>query len=192
MRTARGFTLLEMMIATVLSSVLLIGVLAVVANLGKSANAVGLGRSEDFAAVSGAEAVRAWEPLLRDDMAGAAAVDATKANELTLVGYGALDATSRRRVHRPVRVVYEIAELDGRRWLIRRQTALDVLTDQNVQRDLVCSGVTRFALARVAEAPGATTSPSGKGWSRWRLQVWMDGAEPVLDRTFAAQAAGGQ
>ncbi len=144
MSTARAFTLLELLVATALSTVLMIGVLAVVADLGAPEVAAGI--AEEAGAAGGDEALDAWVGLLREDLAHAHSIDASKANEVVLMGYGALDGRARERTHRPVLVLYKIERIDGRPWLIRRQAVLDVLTNQNVQRDLVCCGVTRFEL----------------------------------------------
>jgi prepilin-type N-terminal cleavage/methylation domain-containing protein len=143
MTGARAFTLLELLVATALSAILMVGVLAVVADLG--AAAVAAQEKADPAAPLGPQALEAWVRLLREDLRHARTVVADKEGELVLVGYGALDA-ARQRTHRPVRVLYRIEEVRGRPWVTRRQAALDCLTNQNVQRDLVCGGVTRFEL----------------------------------------------
>lgn len=141
MSNARAFTLLELLLATALTAVLMVGVLAVVANLGAPEAAAGH--------VPDRERNRALEAcldLLREDLAHAVAVDASQANALTLVGYAALDDRARERTHRPVRVRYGLERIDGRAWLVRRQDALDVKTNETVQRDLVCCGFTGFQL----------------------------------------------
>jgi hypothetical protein len=139
-----AFTLLEVLVATVLATLLMVGVLAVVADLGAS-GVVAPAKARPEAAL-GPEAADAWVRLLREDLNHASAVHAADENEMTLVGYAALDTPARERTHRPVRVLYRIQEVRGRRWIIRRQEALDVLTNENVQQDLVCCGVSRFEL----------------------------------------------
>ena len=187
MRNARAFTLLELLMATVLMSLLMVGVLAVVATLGKAEIASG-GQMHASVALP-AEAMDAMVNLLREDLSQAGDV-AVQANELTLTGYTALGGAARESTHRPAEVAYKLEDVDGRRWLIRRQAALDVLTNRNVQRDLVCCGVTRFCLTRVAgtdrgQEPAAGARRAGSGV--WRLQVWTDGREePTGDRVVAA------
>jgi hypothetical protein len=137
----RAFTLLELLLATALTALLMIGVLAVVADLGAPEAAAG--------PVPGREEARAFEAcldLLHEDLTHAVAVNASKANELTLVGYASLDGCGRERTHRPVRVRYTLEQIDGRSWLVRRQDALDVRTSENLQRDLVCCGFRGFQL----------------------------------------------
>lgn len=153
MTRPRAFTLLELLVATALSTVLMIGVLAVVADLGAPEVAAGI--RDEAGAGGAAEASDAWVRLLREDLAHAHSIDASKANEVALMGYGALDGRGRERTHRPVLVLYRIEMIDGRPWLIRRQAVLDVLTNQNVQRDLVCCGVTRFELVGVGGTAGS-------------------------------------
>ncbi len=141
MSDARAFTLLELLLATALTAVLMVGVLAVVADLGAPEAAAGPApdRERD-------RALEACLDLLHEDLSHAVAVDASKANEVTLVGYASLDGGARERSHRPVRVRYTLERIDGRSWLVRRQDALDVKTNETVHRDLVCCGFTGFQL----------------------------------------------
>ena len=75
---------------------------------------------------------------------------------------------------------YQVQDIGGQAWLVRRQTALDVLTNFNVQRELVCYGVRRFELVRSADAG-------------WRLRVWTaDRDEPSYDRIVTGQGGGAQ
>jgi hypothetical protein len=177
MNNPRGFTLVELLLATVLATILMIGVLAVITNLGARGIVADGGRSLE--GLSESQAEEACVRLLREDLDQAISADATKSNVLRLSGYGALDARGREWTHRPVNVVYAIEEIDGRPWLTRRQEAMDVLVQNNVQRDLVCS-VVRFELAKT---PPANKDAPGEGRRAWRLRLWTtDGAEPSFDR----------
>lgn len=173
--------------ATVLMSLLMVGVLAVVATLGKAEIAAGV-QAHATAALP-AEAMDALVNLLREDLSQAVDVE-SQANELAVTGYTALGGAARESTHRPARVSYGFEDVAGRRWLVRRQAAMDVLTTQNAQRDLVCSGVTRFHLTRLAGAarPQEQTAGSRRvGSGVWRLQVWTDGRDqPICDRVVAA------
>ena len=164
MSSRRGFTLLEMLLATVLSVMLMVGVLAVIASLGTAAGKAG-GQP-----VPAADAMDGWLRLLQEDLNLAVKVDTSRSNELTLIGYAALDGLGRERTHRPVRVLYRFEEVGGRRWLIRRQALLDVASNQNVQRDLVCNGVSRFELM---PAP-VESAQWGLKSTLWRLRMWTD------------------
>jgi hypothetical protein len=156
--TRRAFTLVEMLAATVLSALLMIGVLAVVRDLG-AYRAAGAAAADSGAALT-PEGSTSVEPdvlgvmakLLRSDLGHAIAVETCERNELALIGYSALHAPGRGLTHRPVRIEYELAEIDGRRWLLRKQESLDVATNRNVQRDLVCCGLAGFELVR--DLPG--------------------------------------
>jgi hypothetical protein len=48
--------------------------------------------------------------------------------------------------------------MDGEFWIVRRQEALDVLTNRNIQRDLVCRDVTKFELAPIGDLPAVWKS----------------------------------
>jgi len=154
-----AFTLVELLAATALTAILMVGVLAVVADLGVA----NLTSSSTAAKPSPeAGAMEALVRLLREDLVHATAVRIPRPNEVVLVGYAALDGNDRERTHRPVLVAYRLADLDGRRWLIRRQSALDVLSNQGIRYDLVCGNVTRFELVRSGGDSGAdaTSAPA--------------------------------
>jgi len=140
-----GFTLLELLLATVLTVMLMVGVLAVVTRLAAPAIAT---PADSTAGAHAADELNshALLRLLREDLNHARKVNVSFASTLSFVSFSALDGANRQRVHRPVRVSYSIETVGGRRWLVRRQAALDAKTNQNVQRDLVCSGVTEFEL----------------------------------------------
>jgi len=161
-----GFTLLELLLATVLATVLMVGVMAIVTDLGVS-------RSHARNPASGPNASRpaaeidqldAWARLLCEDIRHADDIDTSDKDLLAFTGYNALDPSCRRRSHRPVRVTYEFRDIDSRKWIVRRQTALDLLTNRNVQRDLVCCGVSRFELTPIpaAEKRPADNTPKAK------------------------------
>ncbi len=134
----RAFTLLELMLASALSALLMVGVLAVVADLGASGGIQQVQLGDDQ------QPLEACAAVIRDDLVHASKVYESATDELTLFGYGALDAAGRRRTHRPVLVQYRFERIGDRRWLVRRQASLDVLSNQNVQRDLVCAAVAKF------------------------------------------------
>jgi prepilin-type N-terminal cleavage/methylation domain-containing protein len=156
MRRRAAFTLLELMLATVVLSVLLIGVFAVVSNLGASA-AVAAGSKSGKPPLVEPAAIDAWVRVLRDDLSNAAEVELTPANTMTLLGYGALADDDRRRTLQPVKIVHSLQVVDGRTWLVRRQDDLDELTNQNTRRDLICSGLLRFQVVRTRGAEGGAT-----------------------------------
>lgn len=191
MTRRRGFTLLEMLLALMVSAMLMAGVLAVVTGLGARGVAAAGPNAEGEQM---AAAVDAWVRLLREDLANATAVAGLE-NELVLTGYVALAGAEAERTHRPVRAVYRIEDLAGRRWLVRRQALLDVLSNDNTRQDLLCRGVRRFEVvwipdvAAVATGKRAGQQPGGI----WRLRVWTDeGEAPAYDRVVAVESGGGE
>jgi len=145
-REQRGFTLIELMLAVALSSLLMIGVLAVITQLGAAAFKSNAESNTDTAVDALPDHVLDNAThLLRDDLDHATRVDASH-NRLVIESYHALEARRRERMHRPVRITYHVQQIAGNPWLVRTQRALDVMTNQNYQRDLVCRGITRFEL----------------------------------------------
>jgi prepilin-type N-terminal cleavage/methylation domain-containing protein len=164
-----GFTLVEMLLASVLLSLLMMGVFAVVVAVARPAGRVAevsprvSGGSGMMPTVAGAKTDSAQAPvplndgvvdalvrLLREDLKHASSISCDEGG-ITLVGHGAVDAAGRAPTHRPARIEYRIETIDDRHWLIRRQFALDLLTTQNIQRDLVCVGVTSVDLVAVGD-----------------------------------------
>jgi prepilin-type N-terminal cleavage/methylation domain-containing protein len=190
MTRLRAFTLVEMLAAIVLSGLLMVGVLSVVRNLGAAGSPVAAQLAPH--AVAGADDIDRWVELLREDLDHADEVDASVPNELTLTGHGALGEANCEQTHRPARVQYKLQDIGGRPWLIRRQAALDVLTNDNVQRDLVCHGVKRFEL--VCSAGAAPVGQGGRGRKAsvsWRVRAWADNQDqPLCDRFVTVQGGG--
>jgi hypothetical protein len=148
-----------MLLATVLSALLMVGLLAVVVSLGKPVLRQG---GRQVAAAADAGPVEAVVRMLREDVQHAAELKSTAAGELRFIGYQALTGAGRATVHRPVEVVYRAEVVEGRTWLVRRQAALDVTTNQGVQRDLVASNITGLSV--------------GVDGGQWRVSLTMGGA----------------
>ena len=182
-----AFTLLELMLATVLSVMLMVGVMGVVGQIRHSA-AIGPSTSQSSALD---EALDAWVRLLREDLNQTTQPVTSKSNELALIALGGLDAGRLERTHRPACIVYRLASIGGRSWLVRSQTLLDVPADHAVQHDLICCGVIRFELIRsVADVP--TQPEAAEPGIVWRLRAWTATQEtPSFDRILAVERAGG-
>src|ERR1051325_5737104 len=110
-----AFTLLELMLATVLSVMLMVGVMGVVGQIRHSA-AIGPSTSQSSALD---EALDAWVRLLREDLNQTTQPVTSKSNELALIALGGLDAGRLERTHRPACIVYRLASIGGRSWLVR-------------------------------------------------------------------------
>ncbi len=174
--TARtGFSLIELLLATVLSVLLMMGVMAVVSDLAKASQ-----DSQQRQETVQPSVLGELGELLRRDLAHADSVDASGPGRIVMTGQAGLDRYDRSREHRPVRVTYRIQQIGSHRWLIRQQESLDLQTNQNRQRDLICRGIDRLELL----------SGSGGGqlvWNRSRSEGPPDhppaeGADPPEDR----------
>lgn len=154
-RPAAGFTLLELMLATVLTVLLMMGVMMVIVTLrsspalaGPRVEAAQAASRDPGAAASRAARIERWLDLLRRDLRHADTIVATDENTLRLVGPLGLDAAGRAVTHRPVAVTYRLTEREGQTWLFREQAALDLPSNRHRQRDLVLTGIQRFSLER--------------------------------------------
>jgi len=151
-RRPHGFTLVEILGATVLLSLLMLAALNVTVSLNRQARMLAVMEN----------ARPAWQQdlitLLAYDLAHAQQVEMNpRTQTLTFRGgYSHLDADTRRPHHRPVEVTYHLVETDDStsiaeesarpRWLVREQVNLDDLSNRNTWSDLVCGGVKRFRL----------------------------------------------
>ena len=146
-----GFTLLELILAVALASLLMVGVLAVITRIGAAAMNPNLtpGNDQPPDQMMHAKPLDNFVRLLRQDLNHARRVE-TAPDRLAIFTYHALEARRRQTQHRPVRVVYQLQHIGGQPWLLRRQQALDVQTNQNRQRDLLCVGIAGFNLKSVS------------------------------------------
>ena len=134
----RGFTLLEVLVATALTAVLLLAVFAVIGSLGKSRLAMAQPTDDG-----------AWRTdllaTLRRDLADSVAI-AFQPDGITLTGHGALRPDTLAVSHEPVTVTYRIADIRGRRWLVRIQTSRVSLSNDSGWTELLCPDVTAFSV----------------------------------------------
>jgi len=150
--TRRGFTLLELLLASALTVLLMVGILSVIGSLGSSAVADTRGEGGDVSRTDMPD----WMDLLRDDVTHADEM-APGESSLTIYGHAGLSDADRSTTHRPVKIEYRVEQIAGRRWLVRYETALDEMTNRNVRRDLVAGDVGGFALTQrvvVVDSPG--------------------------------------
>ena len=141
-----AFTLVELLLASALATLLMVGVLAVVTHLARSEKALQPLARDDTAARMSQEELDAWITLLRADLQHAGRIERLLTGEVEMLGYQALQGASRQVGHRPVRIGYRLQEVDGRRWVMRWQTSLDSASHHRTSRDLVATGVRRFEI----------------------------------------------
>ena len=146
----RAFTIRELLAATALTALWMVAVLHVVGAIGASRAA--LARQAD---------VGAWRgdllDLLRRDLTNASKVS-FRPDSITLVGHGALDPGTLAFGHEPVTIVYGLSVIDGRHWLVRRQSPRDGLSNAPAWAELVCPDVNGFTVRRAGSGPAGAIS----------------------------------
>lgn len=190
-----GFTLIELMLATTLTVMLMVGVMSVIASINKPLPAL-KGEGEALAIGDAGDAVVA---VIQADLSQAVRAQATKSGGLELLSYAGIDAQTHGRTQRPVLIRYAVREVDGLAWLIREQQALDRMSTSPFRRELVASGFSRIELLAppqwvpVSEREDAERNPTHNSASPhedsppveglWRLRLWSPGArQPWVDR----------
>jgi prepilin-type N-terminal cleavage/methylation domain-containing protein len=192
----RAFTLVEMLLATSLLALLMVGLLAVITDFSNSAQVLQLNALSKAGADEGNphpddKTLEALVRLLEDDFQHAQAIAAKRENQLLITGYSSLNLEKGPRSHRPVQIVYSLENVGDKNFLIRRQTLLDVLSNQNVRRDLVLCGIQRFTMSqepitspRGSSSNAATSQSAAKvAEGRWLLRLWSaDQGAPIFER----------
>ncbi|MCC7407057.1 MAG: prepilin-type N-terminal cleavage/methylation domain-containing protein [Phycisphaeraceae bacterium] len=151
-RRPHGFTLVEVLGAIVLLSLLMFAALNVTISLNHQARALSVMEN----------ARPGWQQdlisLLMYDLAHAQQVEMNPRTQMLTFrgGFNHLDSDTRQPLHRPVEVIYQLVETDDStsmadesarpRWLTRKQVNLDDLSNHNAWSDMVCGGVKRFRL----------------------------------------------
>jgi hypothetical protein len=200
----RAFTLVEMLLATSLLALLMIGLLAVITDFTASAQILQLNTlsktdNEETNPRPDAQSLDAFVRILQDDLQHAQTVDAKRENQLLITGYSSLTLEKGPRSHRPVQIAYSLEHVGEKNLLIRRQTLLDVLSNQNVRRDLVLCGIQRITLSRepipllreYSSTAAAASKAATAGAGRWLLRVWsQDQSTPIFER-FLNSSTGG-
>lgn len=131
-----AFTMVELLAATVLSTLLFVTALAVIRSLASTVP------KENFAPQS-------WTPAARRQLEW----DVTNAvvirrddHGLILAGYDSLDPQTLLPNHLPVTVVYSMKTIDSRIWLVREQTSLDPLLTTLNFSEPICGDVKSFTV----------------------------------------------
>ncbi len=154
----RAFTLIEMLGATLLGTLLVLTVLSVLPAIGRSRRKLST-NSDAGHQVDGLIRLLEW------DFATARQAE-PRPDGVMLSGFDSLDPSTLRPRHRPVQVVYRLEEVDGKPQLTRRQTALDVLSNQGTWVEVVTDSVSAVRFTPVwATLTGArkpTTAPSSR------------------------------
>lgn len=117
--TRRGFTLIEVLAASVIAAFLMAAVLGVVTLIVRDRAKLRIPRNAEVEMQSTLD-------LLRRDLLNARQFsEARNGRRLALTGFGGIDPKSHIPDGRPARVEYRVEDRGGRRWLLRSQRYLD-------------------------------------------------------------------
>lgn len=146
MRRDRGFTLVELLVASAIGAMLMIGALGVVVRLNQTRTEVkqhaGAMRLDDVADLIEHDLVNSREMVSGDGQLLLSTVADSNSDDSSL--------------GEPSRVIYSIQTLGGEPWLVR--TSVDLLnrSNENASPELVAAGITGVG-ARDAEQPPLST-----------------------------------
>ncbi len=137
----RGVTLVEVLVATMLSVVLLTAIGGILRSMQTQRKALAGDTGE-------AEWRRSLVDQLTWDILNSRRIH-VRANRVRLIGYAGRDPETGMPEHRPTEVVYQVVSEAGQSWLIREETRLDDRTNHNWTRELVAHDVGSIKLFRV-------------------------------------------
>jgi prepilin-type N-terminal cleavage/methylation domain-containing protein len=148
-RCVQGFTLVEVMATTAIVGLLLTATLGVTVNLSRSTAILEPRHERDSLADR-------LDSLLETDMVHTVRLRRDK-DAVELQSRQSLDAKTLAPAHVPSTVRYEIKEIEGRRWLIRRQT-----TGSRAELvSLLCPDARKIGI----EAPGLQNADGDRKWT---------------------------
>lgn len=193
----RGFTLLELLLASVLMAVLMVGVMSVIANVVRPAASLSESRDSE----SPDEEAQAWVRVMHDDLRQARTIQ-TQGGEVVVMNNGGIDPLTQQRTHRPVIIRYAIKKVGERSCLVRYEQSLDTREVMPERRELVGIGVTRLELVPPAEfllepdaSPQSVTKKNLAEEEKkieppidglWTLKLWTDLSDrPTIERGLA-------
>lgn len=156
----KAFTIIELLVASALSVLLMVGVLRVVGSFKLESQKTDATQSLKSDALI---------KLFIWDMLNAQTIS-QKDNTIVLTGHGSLerqtpsDRTHRPKsaTHQPVKIEYELRKTQSESWLVRRQTHLNDMTNHNAWTEVVSRGVNRFELKPTQ--PHLITTGDPKKW----------------------------
>lgn len=149
-----GFTLLELLLATVLLTLLMLGVTAIITNLGATKTTV-------FSEPTRPDLVRSFLDVLRMDLNSAEHVDSDSPNSITIDGYAAGLSSSQESIHLPARITYGVVTVGDRSWVVRSETRLDRSAAGTTRHDLVEVGISGFQVVPIEPDPEGARLDSG-------------------------------
>jgi hypothetical protein len=157
-------TCLELLAASAISSMLMVSLLTVM-------GAVSAEQRRPQAR-SLLDAPVQFEDLLRSDLTQARFLRYSH-DRLSLRSYSGLNWQTLSPTHRPVEITYEVVEIAGEPWLVRRQLDLDSLSSDAQRTVPVFAGVSGFHVRLLEALPAdtATQSPTDPPPPQWR---WRD------------------
>ena len=144
-----AFTLVEVLVATALAGSIMIAALAVLTRMAREADR-GEQPSPDM------QVQQRLLSLIEADLLNATRFR-THNNGFSVRGVSFIDGETMRIGQAPVDVVYQVKNAGQQKWLLRRQTGVDVMGVTRTHVELVCSGIENLTL--VAEGPLQEQSP---------------------------------
>lgn len=145
-----GFSIIELLCAILLASLLMAALSGVLISLSKQRQLL-ISRQPS----------ESWHQnlteQLRWDFMSASEISATP-EKVRLIGISGRDFATGRPLQRPAEITYRIMRRSNIDCLVRQETHIDELTNQNVQSELVSVGTSQMIVERLRRRGGTTTA----------------------------------
>lgn len=178
-------TLVELLAATCLSTLLMGGVLGVLTSLSRSQEAVLENHGFPPAWHQRLEEILAWDLENSRSIQGGG-------TQVTLIGFAGHDFSTGIPIHSPTIVRYEVIEVEDRRHLVRREIHPDSRSLENSISELICLDVAGIEISSSSAAPHATKAeaktsfPEGPIPSLLQVSLLSSkSSNPLFSKTFS-------
>ena len=183
-RTQRGFTLVELLAAILLTTLLTTSLMGVIRAM-----------NQQRKLTMGEHPLEGWKLQLRQrllsDLSNTRRLGVTD-GRLTLLGYASRDAEAGVATHRPCEVVYRLESLAGRTWLIREESPLGTQSPTRANSELAAYGITSIRVTRMEDdgtEADIVLNQAQRGDlmaipSRLRCSLLAENGTPVIEAVF--------
>jgi prepilin-type N-terminal cleavage/methylation domain-containing protein len=146
-----GLTLLELLTALVLASLMMSGVVGVLRQMKQKSKQI-----------DQLDLQPAWESrlvsLITHDLQNSRRISVNETS-ITLTGYMGRDFNTGQATHRPTQVRYFARQTEENAWLLREEQHIDVRSTENTQTEVVCYDTRSLTIERLEEGTLRLATP---------------------------------
>jgi len=184
----QAFTLIELVMASALAALLMLGVLTVLTGITRDRQRLSASRSSDAASRS------VLVEIVRRDLSCSTELTVLLDGAIQLHSFAAVDASTLQPVDRPSLVTYRIGDGDGLGLLVRQQEMQDEPVQPLPLRSLLACHVRQFEVERLRDALNGSSDANAKAEAdslkqrdipnRVRLRIAFSDSAAAIDQVL--------